>query len=45
MPARVVVVDDDEALRGAVRRALRLEGYEVEVAGDGAEARWLISPG
>ena len=38
MPARIVVVDDDEALRSAVRRALRLEGYDVEVAGDGAEA-------
>src|SRR5918996_2089007 len=38
VPARVVVVDDDEALRNAVRRALRLEGYEVEGAGDGAEA-------
>ncbi|HEV8559960.1 MAG TPA: response regulator transcription factor [Actinophytocola sp.] len=35
---RVVVVDDDEALRNAVRRALRLEGYEVELAGDGVEA-------
>jgi len=38
MPPRVVVVDDDEALRSAVRRALRLEGYEVELAGDGEEA-------
>jgi two-component system response regulator MprA len=38
MPARVVVVDDDEALRSAVRRALRLEGYDVDVIGDGAEA-------
>lgn len=38
MPARVVVVDDDEALRSAVRRALRLEGYDVEVVGDGTEA-------
>jgi two-component system response regulator MprA len=38
VPARVVVVDDDEALRNAVRRALRLEGYDVDVAGDGAEA-------
>src|SRR6266496_2308448 len=36
VPARVVVVDDDEALRNAVRRALRLEGYDVELAGDGA---------
>jgi two-component system response regulator MprA len=38
VPVRVVVVDDDEALRNAVRRALRLEGYDVELAGDGAEA-------
>jgi two-component system response regulator MprA len=38
VPARIVVVDDDEALRSAVRRALRLEGYDVEVAADGAEA-------
>ena len=38
VPARVVVVDDDEALRNAVRRALRLEGYDVDVARDGAEA-------
>jgi two-component system, OmpR family, response regulator MprA len=38
VPARVVVVDDDEALRNAVRRALRLEGYDVELAADGAQA-------
>lgn len=38
MAARIVVVDDDEALRNAVRRALRLEGYDVEVACDGVEA-------
>lgn len=38
MPARVVVVDDDAALRGAVRRALRLEGYDVDVAADGEDA-------
>ncbi|MGH2350742.1 MAG: response regulator transcription factor [Chloroflexota bacterium] len=37
MPARIVVVDDDEALRNAVRRALRLEGYDVELAADGEE--------
>jgi two-component system response regulator MprA len=37
VPARVVVVDD-EALRHAVRRALRLEGYEVELAEDGVAA-------
>lgn len=34
---RIVVVDDDEALRNAVRRALRLEGYDVELARDGEE--------
>jgi two-component system, OmpR family, response regulator MprA len=38
VPARIIVVDDDEALRNAVRRALRLEGYDVELAGDGSEA-------
>ncbi len=38
MPARVVVVDDDEALRNAVRRALRLEGYAVATAADGVDA-------
>lgn len=38
VPARVVVVDDDEALRNAVRRALRLDGYDVATAADGAEA-------
>jgi two-component system, OmpR family, response regulator MprA len=38
VPARVLVADDDEALRNAVRRALLLEGYDVDLAGDGAEA-------
>jgi two-component system response regulator MprA len=38
VPARILVVDDDEPLRNAVRRALRLEGYEVELAADGTEA-------
>jgi two-component system, OmpR family, response regulator MprA len=40
--ARILVVDDDEALRTALGRALRLEGYEVELAGDGAEAVHLL---
>jgi two-component system response regulator MprA len=35
---RILVVDDDAAVREALRRALQLEGYEVELAGDGAEA-------
>ncbi len=35
---RVLVVDDDASLRAALRRALSLEGYEVELAADGVEA-------
>lgn len=38
MTERVLVVDDDEALRRALARALRLEGYDVELAVDGADA-------
>ena len=39
---RVLVVDDDQALRRAVARALELEGYLVEVAEDGAQALRLF---
>jgi two-component system, OmpR family, response regulator MprA len=35
---RILVVDDEPAVREAVDRALRLEGYETELAADGAEA-------
>jgi two-component system response regulator MprA len=35
---RVLVVDDDESLRRALARALALEGYEIEIAGDGLAA-------
>ena len=35
---RVLVADDDPAVRGAVERALRLEGYEVLTAPDGGAA-------
>ena len=34
----MLVVDDDQAVRDAVARALQFEGYEVETAVDGAEA-------
>jgi two-component system, OmpR family, response regulator MprA len=35
---RVLVVDDDPAVSGALNRALRLEGYEVSLADDGPKA-------
>lgn len=35
---RILVADDEEAVRTAVRRALMLAGYEVELAADGDEA-------
>lgn len=35
---KILVVDDEPAVRDAVQRALRLESYEVEAAADGTEA-------
>ena len=35
---RILVVDDERAVRESLRRALELEGYEIELAGDGQEA-------
>ena len=35
---RVLIVDDDRAVRDALRRALMLAGYDTAVAGDGPEA-------
>ncbi|WP_182524978.1 response regulator transcription factor [Nocardioides dongkuii] len=35
---RVLVVDDDKAVRESLRRSLEFNGYEVHLAGDGAEA-------
>jgi two-component system response regulator MprA len=32
---RLLIIDDDRALRDALRRALTVEGYEVETAADG----------
>jgi two-component system response regulator MprA len=36
--ARVLVVDDEPAVRRALERALQLESYDVELAADGEEA-------
>jgi CheY-like chemotaxis protein len=35
---RILVVDDEPAVRESLKRSLRFEGYEVVVATDGAEA-------
>jgi two-component system, OmpR family, response regulator MprA len=35
---KILVVDDERAVRESLRRALALEGYEIELAADGAEA-------
>jgi two-component system response regulator MprA len=40
---RILVVDDDRALRDALRRALTLAGYEVDVAAGGAEGLELTT--
>jgi DNA-binding response OmpR family regulator len=37
-PPRVLVVEDDEAIAHVLQRSLRLEGYEVKIAGDGISA-------
>jgi two-component system, OmpR family, response regulator MprA len=35
---KILVVDDERAVRESLRRALELEGYRIELAGDGGEA-------
>jgi two-component system response regulator MprA len=35
---KILVVDDERAVRESLRRALELEGYEIELASDGSEA-------
>jgi two-component system response regulator MprA len=35
---KILVVDDERAVRESLRRALELEGYEIELAADGSEA-------
>ncbi|MFL5953219.1 MAG: response regulator transcription factor [Gaiellaceae bacterium] len=45
MPNRVLVVDDDAALRSAMSRTLELEGYAVDVAEDGVAALSFFEEG
>ncbi len=37
-PPRVLVVEDDDAIAQVLQRSLRMEGYDVKVAGDGVSA-------
>jgi two-component system, OmpR family, response regulator MprA len=37
-PMKILVVDDERAVRESLRRALELQGYDVELAGGGLEA-------
>jgi len=39
---RILVVDDDRAVRDALRRALTLASYEVQMAEDGEQALELV---
>jgi two-component system response regulator MprA len=40
---RILVVDDEPAVRDSLDRALRLEGYEIELAADGDEALTAVA--
>ena len=40
---RVLVVEDDKAVRESLRRSLEFNGYDVALAGDGAEALAVIA--
>src|ERR1700685_3590060 len=43
MAHKILVVDDEPAVRRALERALRLESYEVEMAEDGRQALDLLA--
>jgi two-component system, OmpR family, response regulator MprA len=42
---KILVVDDERAVRDSLRRALELEGYEIDLAADGAEALAKLEDG
>jgi two-component system response regulator MprA len=41
---RILVVDDEPAVRESLDRALRLEGYETELASNGEQALGCLTP-
>ncbi len=43
--ARILIAEDEEALRGFVARALRLDGHETTEAGDGEEGLSALRSG
>ncbi|HVD66270.1 MAG TPA: response regulator transcription factor [Gaiellaceae bacterium] len=42
---KILVVDDERAVRESLRRALELEGYEIELADDGLQALAALEDG
>jgi two-component system response regulator MprA len=42
---KILVVDDERAVRDSLRRALELEGYEIELAEDGSQALERLEAG
>lgn len=42
---RVLVIEDDEAIRSVLERGLRAEGFDVDTCADGAEGLWKALDG
>lgn len=42
---RILVIEDDDAIRSVVERGLRAEGFEVDTSADGAEGLWKALDG
>jgi DNA-binding response OmpR family regulator len=42
---KVLIVEDDRKIAGAVRRGLQAEGFKVDVADNGLEGRWMAIEG
>jgi two-component system response regulator MprA len=42
VPVKILIADDERAVRESLRRALELEGYQIELAADGREALYRL---